>query len=426
MKQGTLITKIVMLVLFLAVAAYLVFSALAGLNQPYAAALVYPYTADDQVEVTGYVVRQETLIPGQGGLVDVLLAEGEAVAKGETVAKVYADAAAMEREQQLESLRQEIQQLLYVSGRGDLSAGTVELDAGIIEQITSLKAAVARGDLDSVAEDASELKSLVFRRDYTYNGDASLSELLSQRQQEYKSLQAQTAQTTGRVYAPAAGVFSSQTDGYESVLTPGMLDDLTPSGVDALASAAQPAAEGSSLGKVADSSRWYFVANAPEEEAARLRDTVTLRFSTGFDQDIEMTVERVSRPENGRVTVVLSSNRYLSQTILLRRQTADLIYSSGSGLRVPRSALYLETREITDEETGETRQVNVTGVYCVVGLRAEWKEVNVLWEEEDFYLVEPVLSDDPVKAAAEQPYALQSGDQVITQGVGLYDGKVVG
>lgn len=84
--------------------------------------------------------------------------------------------------------------------------------------------------------------------------------------------------------------------------------------------------------------------------------------------------------------VVLSSNRYLSQITLLRGQTVELIFGSSSGLRIPKAALRMVTQESTDPETGETVQTNLVGVYTLVGGRAEFKPVEILTEESDFYV----------------------------------------
>ena len=112
----------------------------------------------------------------------------------------------------------------------------------------------------------------------------------------------------------------------------------------------------------------------------------------------------------------MSTNRYLEQTTLLRRQTAELIFESQSGLRVPKGAVRIQSSTQTDEETGETTQTNTTGVYAVVAGRMEFKPVTILAEGSDFYVVQP---------AQENSQALRSGDEIIVQGTDLYDGKLL-
>ncbi len=424
MKPGTLITRVVMVLLFLTVLAYLGVSVLQGMEQSVETAVTYIYTAEDRTETTGYIVRSERTIPAQTGMVDVVLSEGETVAKGGVIAKVYADSAALEREAELDALALEIEQLQYVTGRSLESADTAELNTGIVDSITALKAAVARGDLSGLEQETSDLKNLIFRRDYTYNGETSLDDLLTEKTAAYNALRQQTSQSTTTVRAEASGTFSSQVDGYEAILTPDVLEGLMPSDVASLSADSPTVNEGEWLGKVITESRWYFVCNLTEAEAKTIGSKVKLRFTKGYTEQLAMTVERVSAAENGKVTVVLSTNRYLAETTLLRRQTADVIYESATGIRIPKRAIRLEEKTVTDKETGETSTVQQTGVYCVTGLKADWKPVNILWEGEDFYLVEAALPENA--ELRDEARALHAGDEVIVKGEDLYDGKVVG
>ena len=131
----------------------------------------------------------------------------------------------------------------------------------------------------------------------------------------------------------------------------------------------------------------------------------------------------MSPAENGRVAVVFSSNRYLSDTTLLRRQTVDLVFSQQTGIRVPKESVRVEEVQETDEDTGEERTAQVTCVYVEVGITAERKQVTVLAQGEDYYIVNPVLSQDA--GASQEKKVLRPGDQVIIASGEIWDGKVL-
>ena len=131
-----------------------------------------------------------------------------------------------------------------------------------------------------------------------------------------------------------------------------------------------------------------------------------------------MRVERIGAPEVGRVAVLLSSNRFLSDTTLLRRQTVDIIFYSQSGIRVPKAAIRVEEQTVTDPDTGEEAVTQVIGVYALVSGRAEFKAVTILDERDDFCIVEPVN--------IEAKKALRAGDEIILAAADLFDGKVIG
>lgn len=77
MKQGNAINRIIMLVLLGAVVLYLAVSAWNSLTDPFSTVVSYAYTVDDAVECTGFVVREETVLAGTGGIVDLLPEEGK-------------------------------------------------------------------------------------------------------------------------------------------------------------------------------------------------------------------------------------------------------------------------------------------------------------------------------------------------------------
>ena len=162
-----------------------------------------------------------------------------------------------------------------------------------------------------------------------------------------------------------------------------------------------------------------------QETAERLTQgrTVPVRFSRDWSGELDMTVEQVGEPENGQCLVVLSSSRNLAETSLLRKQTVELVFDSVTGIRVPKKAVRTELQTTTDPETEEEVTTSVTGVYVLTGAQAEFKPVEILVDDGDYYLVQAALpevaSDNQIKRA------FRAGDQVIISVDELYDGKVI-
>ena len=136
-----------------------------------------------------------------------------------------------------------------------------------------------------------------------------------------------------------------------------------------------------------------------------------------------MKVERVDEPQDGVCLVVLSSTRSLADTSMLRKQTVDIVFSSITGIRVPKKAVRTETVEVTDPETGKTSAKQLIVVYVLTAAQAERKEIEILADDGDYYLVRAVLPDVPTDN--QRKTALRAGDQVIVSADALYDGKVM-
>ena len=136
-----------------------------------------------------------------------------------------------------------------------------------------------------------------------------------------------------------------------------------------------------------------------------------------------MKIERVDEAQDGACLVLLSSTRSLADTSMLRRQTVDIVFSSLTGIRVPKKAVRTEAVEVTDPETGETTAKQIIVVYVLTAARAERKEIEILADDGDYYLVQAALPDVPTDNQLKT--ALRAGDQVIVSAEELYGGKVM-
>lgn len=421
MKQGKPLITFTILIFAAVIALYLGYYIYSALNEPYQTAQVYSYTANDSVTAEGLVVREALVLPAQSGILELTRAEGEKVGKGQQIALVYRDSQAQASQAHIEELELAIELLEEAISQSGSLESAARLDEDIIQSMVALRASYALGDCTRLREQVLGVKSSVLKRGYTY-GDgltsADLSARLRQLREELDILTRQSARATTRISAPTPGVFSSLVDGYESLLTPETVYELTPTSLQELINS--PAGENSeSMGKLITSDTWYFAANLPQTAARRLEegDAASLRFSGDLNRTVEMTVDRIGATEGGKTLVVFSSNRYLTLTTLLRHQTAELVFESWSGLRIPKRALRLvEFTQDADHPDGSASTVTRTGVYALVNGRTEFREVDILYEGSDYYVTRPLGSGRKI---------LRAGDAVITQGTGLTDGLLI-
>ncbi len=425
MKQGTVITRIMIVLMFFMVCAYLLFSALRSLDDRTYTVTTYAHTVDDAVEATGLLIRAETVVTGQAAaIVDVLPDQGEKVRAGAAVAYLYQDESALDRRRQLRTLTLEQEQLKYaLQGQDGTDAG--RLDQSIVDAMVGLRTSAAYGDLTGLEEQSLSLKSLVIRHGYANDaGVDELSAAITALDGQIQALQSASALDTTTVYAPCSGTFSAMADGYESTLYPDMLETLTAAGLKQLMTQ-DPTAPTGAVGKLITSSKWYFATTVSPEVAERLvaGRSVRVRFSRDWSGEVSMKIERVDGAQDGACLVVLSSTRNLADTSMLRKQTVDIVFNSLEGIRVPKKAVRTENRAVTDPETGETTTKQVIGVYVLTAAQAEFKAVEILADDGDYYLVKAVLPDVPTDNQLKT--AFRAGDQVIVSSDELYDGKVM-
>lgn len=416
MKNSSLGTKLLMAVVTLALLAYFGMQGYRYFADPFTTTMAYNYLVEDSLSVTGYVVRSEEVLPDSGdGLLRLTRAEGERVSTGGAVGVVYADQASLDRQEEMDSLNAQLEQLRFAQDAAVGAEVSLKLDSQIMDSLLSLRSDLTAGRLSAAEEQVSALRSLVMKRDYTYTETEDLSGRIRELETQVKTLESQSAGTVKRITAPDTGIYSAVVDGYESLLTPETLHTLTPSALNSLQA---DSGLTSRVGKLIRGDDWYYAVSLTTAEAEALQASggVTLRFTKDVERDLEVTLESLGPAENGRVVAVLRGDTYLSRLTLLRRQSAELILKSYTGVRVPRAAIRAE-KAVLDEE-GNRVKTDAVGVYCMVGMRATFKPVEILYQGEDFAVVAGTGTTEKTR--------LRAGDEVIVTANDLYDGKVVG
>ena len=417
MKPGKWIPKIVMVAFFVGALLYFVGYAVRTFRSEVTTTVIHTSTVEDSVEGTGLVIRREEPVEGTGELMEVLPAEGETVAKGETLALIYESGEALEQQEELDQKEEELEALQYVLSHSSESSDTVELSRNIISAMESLRSQVAQENLTQVDEQMQKLETMIYRQDYTYRGSEAVTKEMNRLNQEIKELKESQDSAVSRQKAQAAGTFSTIVDGYEHVLPPEVLDGLTPSKLEELKEQQQEVEEDRYLGKIVTGKRWYFAATMDQADTERMYKglTVTVRFDD-VAGDQPMTVYSIGEAEDGKVVVVFSSNRHLNETSLLRSQNVSVIYASYTGFRIPKEALRMDGDQYY--------------VYRINGVQIRQAKVDILAETEDYFVVwqgESVDEDGNSvdQSQLEKAKQIRDGDTIVIRGTGLYDGKVI-
>lgn len=432
MKSGTLATKLMMAALCITVLVYFGVNMAAYFSDPYTTTVAYSFVGENAVTVSGYVARDEAVLEGEGTLVYSSRGEGERVSRGGTVALIYPNAQSLSDANTLRELTDQLEQLQYARSLAAGSRATARLDEEIAGSLTEFRGALAAGELTAAAESGQNLRTSILQRGYALSGAGALDASIASLQERINSLAVSAETNVTRVTAPKGGLFSGLVDGYETVLNLQNILEMGPTAYRAIS----PSIGTFSVGKMIYGDSWSFVTLMRSDDIKGIQegDTLTIRFQNGLDRDMAMKVAHISEEEGGRRVVVFTTSKYLQLATLLRHQNAQIIFDSHNGIRVPRSAVRVDTQEVLDENgepvpdsQGNPKTQSVTCVYCLWGDTARLKPVTVLWQEEDYILVAPdeeALSAFPSEQTREGR-RLRAGDQVITAAAEVYDGKVV-
>ena len=359
-------------------------------------------TVDDAVTVTGYFVRDEAIVPGTTrDTVEHTVHSGEKVSRGSRLAVEYTDHSTLETSRKVNALADQIALLqTAVAAASDL-ADTAKLDQLITMDMQSLAGQVRDGMVGELDNTSGELRQLLLRRGIGGQDVAALQAQINTLTQQKASLQQSILTQTKVITSPYDGFFSETVDGYENVLKASELPGLTADGfAEKLAVGSQET--GTALGKVMQGFDWYFAALTPDASGLCVGNKISLRFSQ-VAEDVPATVYAIRPSADGKQTLLIfKSNRISNELVTMRKQVADVVRGTYTGIKVPKEAIRMVDGKL--------------GVYTLNGSISRFKEVHALYEGDTFYVAEQTSTNGD---------ALVVQDNIIVKGLELQDKKVV-
>lgn len=398
MKKTNTFTNIAMFVLFAAMLVYLGVYLFRSTQQSYATAPAVLVTVSESGQASGIVVREEQVIESDKEFLSLSVDDGKEVARGGELAIGVDSKAALDSASRARELKKEIAYVSSLLSRAGSASGASDLDSDVHSAILQLNAAVSAGSTSELDDICMNLSSLLFG---STTGAVSQGDLNALNAELHQLENAGAGR--GSITAPAAGLFTSTIDGYES-LTPSMLENLTPGSVDAL-ERTTPSTPTNAIGKLVTAKKWYFasVMNKSDADRLNLGSSAALDFPQHYTGTVSATVLSKSEPDSdGKVAVVFACNAALADTLAMRKATADVVYSEHTGLRVPLKAVHMD-------DDGQSY------VYVVTAAQLEKKPIEIIYQTDDYCLV----------AQSAESNALRAGNEIVVTGKGLSDGRVV-
>lgn len=366
-----------------------------GLQEEIAVSSVY----EDKTAGNALFIRDETPYDITQNIYSYV-EDGSRVANGEKIAALYSDKTNRGLIDSLNAIEEQIKASdVQVSAVDKTDKVAVEI--AIKDNAEKLSHLIAHKDLSSMQAIKSEMASLGSDSEQI---QAEEVDKLTALKAERDKISKQISATYTPVYAEKAGVFVTSTDGFETQLTPNILDSLTPKTLTEWLHKTKRITKNTNQYKLTDNFTWYIAAAIPEEDAKNIKagDTVQLRFTDVGDDLVDATIYAISAAQDGKVVVSCSSAGYIAGMYHLRQAKVEIIKHSYKGYKVNKNAI---------------RMLNgKTGVYINSGGIAKFKEAQILINGQDVAII---------KEDSGNKNALSLYDKVITEGKNIYDGKLL-
>lgn len=399
--KGTTVLKGLVILL---IAVFAVHQAVSSFYKPVKTETAVYSDVSDGLNITGIIIRNETLVTSTGsGVMHFLVGDGNRVAKDGVIANIYDSESASITLERIDSVNSKIKDIEEMLSYNDLEAADLDMiNSKVKQNLNNLIISGANGNYAGFSERSDELLSAYNRRQAAMGQTADFSAQLSALKAEKDQLSSSLPAAKGTLKADRSGYFVSKADGYENALNCNDLDSITPEYLNGIKA---QSVDGNVVGKIVSDYEWYIAAQVTINESLNYKegDSLTIYTSVKSYPKLPVTVSKINISESESSAVVLfACSDMNSELASMRTGPMTVVKKEYSGLKVLRSAL-----RVVDSKRG---------VYVLTGMQVKFVEVNVLFTDGDYMICEKQTSDDTV---------LRLYDEVIVKGKNLYDGKII-
>ncbi|MBE7021799.1 MAG: hypothetical protein E7414_01070 [Ruminococcaceae bacterium] len=348
---------------------------------------LYGGSMEDMVNTKGIVIKYETVLsPDASGTLEPSVQENARVSAGQEVAMIYSGTVDSGLKNRLEQINKKIEQI--EKNRADLFTFTgdvARLEQKITEQTEELIQKSRSGDLVAVREIQLVIEALCEKK-AQISGNGTAGSLVDDLRSQKAEIEGQIGAAQHSIKTPIPGIFSVSTDGFEQVVTPYNMMELTPSTVnDLIAREKEQATEGNNACKIMQNFRYFIALNLPAERLGTLRidDGAKLRFYDLSADLVQAKVLYISPVQENNATVILEVQQHVESLLKRRFVNLEFVKNRNEGYRV--SVKALRTKD------------NVNGVYVRRDGTPHFIPVTILYNTQDMAIVESADSETPLR-----------------------------
>lgn len=361
-------------------------------------------TVYDKVSSEALFIRDESVVEkSPSGVTVACFQDGDKINVKGNVAMQFSSSKAAANYSKYAELTKQIKyyQTLEAQTVGQ-SADLETINEDIEQKVINYADGLAKNQIGDTAED---LDSVLVRRQLIIGEDVNLLSIIENLRDQRNNYQSYS-KPDRYIKTDKSGVFSSYTDGYENLIDYSKVEETTIDGFKSALKAVDKAQNVSNnIGKLVTSYTWYVQTLVSADTVKNLENGDYVNIVLKDDTSKSFKAEIVNGAEialgQKETLLVLKLNEMDADIAKLRKAEIEIRRNNYEGIKVPSEALH-----VLDGKKG---------VYVLIASQVKFREVNVIYSDDDYVLAEYNESNEK---------SIHLYDKIITQGKDLKDGKV--
>ncbi|HAG14079.1 MAG TPA: hypothetical protein DCG49_09490 [Ruminococcus sp.] len=350
------------------------------------------YEVSDISNFQGVYVRNESVETYSGaGALRYCVDDGEKLGIGSVIAEVYSNEEQIDLRKKIAEKEDELAMLNRIENPGTSENAQPANIAELIEEnYKSLIRLRERGEMTAMNSAKQDMTLLMNTYGKITDSSVDYHDRIVALEDEIARLNRQKTTPEKTIYAKKSAYFISYVDGYEDVLTTDGVRQLTAEQIAAVTDEGTDSRDDNAIGKLVDDYAWYIV-GVFDNTKLRLSedDMATVRLESLSRSLRVKVVSLVSTGDITQTQAIFRCDQMSRDVVQHRTERVEIVRDTVEGIRVPRSAIRFKNLpvEVKDEDGNVTTEnTNCMGVYVLVGESAEFRRVDVIYEDDNYYL----------------------------------------
>ena len=308
---------------------------------------------------TGYIIREETVLKGENyknGLTPII-AEGERVAKGQTVFR-YSGMEEEETKEKIAEINTKIQEALANQTNILFNTDIKNLEKQIDEKSQNLKKIT---DVSAILEYKKEIEGIVDKKAKIAGSQSKSGAYIGQLTKEKESYEEKLNEDSEYITSPMSGIVSYRVDGLEEILNVMDFSTFTKDFLEKLElKTGKIISASSESGKVINNFKCYIatVLESNTAKNAEIDKKVKITLSSG--NEISAQIKYIAKEENDKVLIVFELKNLPQELIEHRKISFNITWWSSSGFKVPNSSILEDENNykyVVRRKAGEDKKI---------------------------------------------------------------------
>lgn len=384
---------------------YIIYQIVASSNAKIDTEFALKETVYETIDTECFVIRDEKFINNDAtGTTVSFVSDGERVAAGDTVSVVFDSVEDASSFLKIQELKKEIEHFEYLAGQANVQTLNIDsLTKKINSELSDYLKSVDNGDFKKAVTKSKLFRDSVIGKQIATGTHLDFDDKLESLKKELDSLQSEKYSYT-EVKAEEAGYFISGSDGYENSLKYDDIDNLTNDDIEKALKSKPTDVSSSVVGRTVSSFKWYIVCLVDTDKTVDLSKDkdIYINFPSAGIEKLPVSIYKIGNRDSDKTMLILSCDEMNENLSEFRIEDIQIITEEHTGFKISNSSI----RTVDGEK----------GVYIVRGNLMGFRKIHVLYSTDTYSIVDnPKDSSDYIKLY----------DNVVTEGVDLYDNKLI-